>query len=141
VAIAVIVVVAIITIVVTIVVVIAVAVTFTIAATVVAGCCHCCQDNKFLTVLLCCMFFCNHKQVTVNDAYTTGQKVMGWANQRLGKLLPGSAEDLRFCGFFGVSAEVSVVAWDMIENHSVPPLLPSSFIFMGACFHAHISRK
>jgi hypothetical protein len=88
------------------------------------------------------MFFCNRKQATVDDAYTTGQKVMGWANQRLGKLLPGLPEDLRFCGFFGVLAEVSVVAWDMMENCNV--LAPYSQVpsfFMGACIHAHICRK
>jgi hypothetical protein len=76
------------------------------------------------------MFFCNRKQVTVNDTYTTGQEVMGRANQRLGKLLPCSPEDLHFCGFFGVSAEVLVMAWDMMENHSVLPPTPKFFHFL-----------
>ena len=67
------------------------------------------------------MLFSTLKQVAVADAYTTGQKVMGQANQKLGKLLMGLPEDLRFCGFFGVSAEVLVTAWDMMENHSVLP--------------------
>jgi hypothetical protein len=67
------------------------------------------------------MLFCTRKQVAVADAYTTRQKVMGRANQRLGKLLPGLPEDLRFCGFFCVLSEVSVTAWDMMENHSVLP--------------------
>ncbi len=35
------------------------------------------------------MLFYTQKQVAVADAYTTGQKVMFWVNQRLGKLLPG----------------------------------------------------
>ncbi len=56
------------------------------------------------------MLFCTRKQVAVADTYTTGQKVMGRANRRLGKLLPGYPEDLRFCGFFGMLAEVSVAA-------------------------------
>jgi hypothetical protein len=34
----------------------------------------------------------------------------------LGTLLPGSPEDTRFCGFFGFSAEVVVVAWEMMEE-------------------------
>jgi len=42
------------------------------------------------------MFFCTQNQVTVEEAYVAGQKVMGWANRRLGKLLSGSPEDLRF---------------------------------------------
>jgi hypothetical protein len=79
-------------------------------------CCHCCMSPSpspssllqvavivtrtinFLQFLLCRMFFCNHKQVTVNNAYVHGQKVMGRANQRLGKLLVGSPKDLRFVG-------------------------------------------
>jgi hypothetical protein len=60
--------------------------------------------------LLRCMFFCNRKQVTLDDAYIHRQKVMGQANQRLGKLLLDLPGDLRFCAFFGVSAEVAVDA-------------------------------
>jgi hypothetical protein len=78
------------------------------------------------------MYFCKCKQVTVKDTYTTGQKVMGRANQRLGNLLPGSPEDLRFCGFFGMLAKVSVVAWDMMENHSVLPPTPKFLCFLWA---------
>ena len=66
---------------------------------------------------------------------------MGRANLRLGKLLPGSPEDLRFRAFFGVSAQVSVTAWDMMENHSSPPYSRVPPFFMGARIHAHISRK
>jgi hypothetical protein len=124
-AIAVIVVVAVITIVVAIVIVIViVAVAITIAVTVVAGCCHCYQDNKFLTVFVMLHVFCNRKQVTVDDAYVHGQKVMGQANQRLGKLLVSLPEDLRFCAFFGVSAEVAVEAWEMMVDHSCLPPNP-----------------
>jgi hypothetical protein len=67
------------------------------------------------------MFFCNRKQVTIDNVYVNGQKVMGWANQRLGKLLVGSPEDLRFHAFFGVSAEVAVEAWEMMADHSCLP--------------------
>jgi hypothetical protein len=70
------------------------------------------------------MFFYTPKQVTVDNAYVTRQKVMGQENQRLGKLLPGSPEDLRFRAFFGVPAQVSVTAWNMMEDFSV--LLPNS---------------
>lgn len=70
--------------------------------------------------------------VTVANAYATGQKVMGRANLRLGKLLPGSPEDLRFRAFFGVSAQVSVTAWDMMENHSVLPPTPEFLHFLWA---------
>ena len=56
--------------------------------------------------------------VSVNDAYHKGQKVMGRANRRLGKLLPGLPEDLRFRGHFGVSAEVAVEAWEMMNEHN-----------------------
>ena len=54
------------------------------------------------------------------------------ANLRLGKLLPGSPEDLRFRAFFGVSAQVSVTAWDMMENHSVLPPTPEFLHFLWA---------
>ena len=57
---------------------------------------------------------------------------MGRAKLRLWKLLPGLPEDLHFRAFFGVSAQVSVTAWDMVENNSV---LPPTRI------HVHISRK
>ncbi len=131
-AIAVIVVLAVVTVVVAIVIVIAVAITITIIVTVVAGYCNCFQDNKSLTVFdISCAFYAR-KQVAVADAYTTVQKVMVWTNQRLGKLLPGSPEDLRFCGSFGVLAEVSVTAWDMMENHSVLPPTSKFLHFLWA---------
>jgi hypothetical protein len=82
--------------------------------------------------LLCCMFFCNRNQVTVEEAYVAGQKVMGRANRRLGKLLSGSPEDLRFRAFFGVSAQVAVTAWSMMEVHSVLPPNPKFVHFLWA---------
>jgi hypothetical protein len=83
------------------------------------------------------LLFCTQKQVVAANAYTTRQKVMGWANQRLGKLPPGLPEDLRFCGFFGVLAEVSVTASDMMENHSVLPPTPKLFHFLWALAFMH----
>ncbi len=66
--------------------------------------------------------------MTATNAYATGQEVMGRANLRLGKLLLGSPEDLHFHGFFGVSAQVSVTAWDMMENHSALPAHTPEFV-------------
>jgi hypothetical protein len=83
--------------------------------------------------LLCCMFFCTRNQVTVEEAYVAGQKVMGRANRR--KLLSSSPEDLRFRAFFGVSAQVAVTAWSMMEVHVFSPSIPSSSIFCG---HLHL---
>ena len=88
------------------------------------------------------MFFYTLKQVTVDDAYITRQKVMGQENQRLGKLPPGSPKDLRFCAFFGVSAQVLVTARNMMEDCSV--LLPGSKLltfFVGTRIYANISCK
>ena len=62
--------------------------------------------------------------MTVNDAYREGQVVMGRADKRLGKLLPGSPKDLRFRGYFGISAEVAVMAWDMMDKHDCLPFEP-----------------
>ncbi len=70
--------------------------------------------------------------MSVNDAYHEGQKVMGWPNKRLGKLLPGSPEDLRFCGYFGVCAEVAVKAWEMMDKHNCLPPGPKFLHFLWA---------
>jgi hypothetical protein len=78
------------------------------------------------------MLFCNCKQVTVNNAYVHEQKVMGQANQRLGKLLVGSPEDLCVCAFFGVSAEVAVEAWEMMVDHSCLPPNPEFLHYLWA---------
>ncbi len=66
----------------------------------------------------------------MNDAYRTGQKVMGQANRRLGKLLPGLPEDLRFRRYFGVSAKVAVEGWEMIKEHNCPPPGPKYLHFL-----------
>ena len=68
----------------------------------------------------------------MNDAYCKGQKVMGWANRRLGKLLPGLPEDLRFRGHFGVSAEVAVEAWEMMNEHNCLTPNPKFLHFLWA---------
>jgi hypothetical protein len=64
-----------------------------------------------------CQFVWFAKVIFVEDAFVIGQRVMGWAAQRLGKLLMGLPKDLHFCGFFGVSAEVAVEVWHMMEDH------------------------
>jgi hypothetical protein len=83
------------------------------------------------------MLFCTQRQVAVADVYTTGQKMIGWANRRLGKLLLGLPEDLRFRGFFGVSAEVLVTTWDMMENQSVLPPTPKFLHFLWVLAFMH----
>ncbi len=44
---------------------------------------------------------------------------MGCTSTRLGKLLPGSPEDIRFHGLFGVSAELAKTTWELMENHGL----------------------
>ena len=46
---------------------------------------------------------------------------MGRRSHRIGILLPGSSKDHRFRGYFGVSAEVVVEAWEMMELDYPPP--------------------
>ena len=58
-------------------------------------CRHICRILSYSSLLFH-MFLYTQNQATVDEAYVTGQKVMGRANQRLGKLLSGSPEDLRF---------------------------------------------
>ena len=70
--------------------------------------------------------------MSVDDAYREGQQVMGRASRRLGKLLPGSPEDLRFRGYFGVSAEVAVQVWDMMGEHNCLPHDPKFLHFLWA---------
>jgi hypothetical protein len=58
---------------------------------------------------------------SIEYVYKTGQKVMGRTSIRLGKLLPGSPEDIRFCGSFGVSAKVAKTTWELMEEHGLRP--------------------
>ena len=46
---------------------------------------------------------------------------MGRTSKRLGKLLPGSPEDIRFRGSFGVSAKVAKTTWELMEEHGLRP--------------------
>jgi hypothetical protein len=68
--------------------------------------------------------FYHAKKISVEDAYREGQRVMGQTSYTLGALLPGSPEDKRFCGYFGVSEEVAVEAWEMMEELDCLPPLP-----------------
>jgi hypothetical protein len=93
----------------------------------------------YFDIFFCCShifvtsyFFCKRNQVTIQEAYVTGQKVMGRSGRKLGELLSGSPEDLRFRAFFGVSAQVAVTAWSMMEDHSVLPPNPKFIHFLWA---------
>ena len=57
---------------------------------------------------------------------------MGRAERRLGKLSTGSPEDLRFRGFFGVSADVAVEAWEMMRSHNFLPPDPKFLHYLWA---------
>ncbi len=51
--------------------------------------------------------------------------MMGRTGHSLGTLLPSSPEDTRFRGYFGISAEVAVEAWEMMEElDCLPPSSP-----------------
>ena len=49
---------------------------------------------------------------------------MEQSGNTLGTLLPGSPEDKRFRGYFGISAEVVVEAWEMMDELDCLPPLP-----------------
>ncbi len=57
---------------------------------------------------------------------------MGREARRLGKLLPGSPEDLRFRGFFGVLAEVAVETWQLMDGHNFLPPDPQFLHYLWA---------
>ena len=69
-----------------------------------------------------------HPQSTVE-----GHKVMGKLNpNHLGTLLPGSPENRRFCGLFGVSAQAVVDAWRWMDVHGLLPNNPQLCHFLWA---------
>ena len=49
---------------------------------------------------------------------------MGRTGHTLGTLLPSSPEATRFRGYFGISAEVAVEAWEMMEELDCLPPSP-----------------
>ena len=49
---------------------------------------------------------------------------MNRTGNKLGVLLPGSPEDIRFRGYFGLSAEVALEAWEMMEELDCLPPSP-----------------
>ena len=99
---------------------------------------------QFFTIILisllskllswCCCSCANFHQEwpSVIDIYVEGQRVMGNTNPKLGKLLPGSPEDRRFRGLFGVSAQVVVDAWRLMEINGVLPENPQLCHFLWA---------
>jgi hypothetical protein len=64
------------------------------------------------------------KKISVEDAYCEGRRVMGRSGNTIGTLLPGSPEDKRFRGYFGVSAEVVAEGWEMMEELDCLPPSP-----------------
>jgi hypothetical protein len=46
---------------------------------------------------------------------------MGRTSTRLDKLLLGLPKDIRFCGSFGVSAELAKTTWELMEDHGLRP--------------------
>jgi hypothetical protein len=57
---------------------------------------------------------------------------MGKLNPNLGTLLPGSPEDRRFRALFGVSAQVVVDAWRLMDVHDLLPDNPQLCHFLWA---------
>ncbi len=78
---------------------------------------------SFISHVFCQLFY-HAKIISVEDAYREGQRVMGRTSHMLGALLAGSPEDKRFCEYIGVSAEVAVEAWEMMEELDCLPSLP-----------------
>jgi hypothetical protein len=57
---------------------------------------------------------------------------MGRVGYRLGVIHPRSPKDKRFRGYFGVSAEVAVEAWEMMEEHDYLPPSPEFLHYLWA---------
>ncbi len=66
------------------------------------------------------------------DVYVEGHRVMGKVTPTLGKLLHGSPEDRRFRALFGVSAQVVVDAWRLLDDHGLLPNNPQLCHFLWA---------
>ena len=68
---------------------------------------------------------------------------MGWTGHTLGTLLPSSPEATRFRGYFGISAEVAVEAWEMMEELDClpPPITSVSTLFVGTRIYAIVPSK
>ena len=82
----------------------------------------------------CCLRNNPHQQEwpSVIDVYEEGKRVMGRTIPNLGILLPGSPEDRRFRALFGVSAQVVVDAWRLMETHELLPEDPQLCHFLWA---------
>ena len=78
---------------------------------------------------------------SIEYVYKTGQKVMGRTSIRLGKLLPGSPEDIRFRGSFGVSLSCKNYLGVDGGGMVCALLVVISFIFVGTCVHANVPPK
>ena len=71
--------------------------------------------------------------LTVEKIYAEGLMVLGRAGSHtIGILLPGSPEDSRFRGSFGVSADVAAKAWGMMEELNILPNNPQLCHYLWA---------
>ena len=58
--------------------------------------------------------------------------MMGKLNPNLAKLPPGSPKDRGFCALFGVSAQIVVDAWKLMDDHGLLPDNPQLCHFLWA---------
>ncbi len=88
-----------------------------ITVTIVTGCCHYCQENKFLTVFDMSYAFPHMETGGCCRRLYHRTEGAGSGKPNAWKIAPGMPEDLHFRGFFSVLAEVLVAAQDMMKNH------------------------
>ena len=88
--------------------------------------------SKILSWCCCSCANSYHEWPTLIDVYVEGHRVMGRTQPKLGTLLPGSPEDRRFRGLFGVSTQVVLDAWRLMETHDLLPNNPQLCHFLWA---------
>ena len=71
-------------------------------------------------------------KILVEDVYRFEKIIMGRADRRLGKLVTGLLEDLRFRDFFGVLTEVAVEAWEIMGEQKCLPSDPLFLCYLWA---------
>ncbi len=90
----------------------------------VAGCCHCHQDNNFFTVFVISHVFLQLQTGDRRHHLCPRTEGDGLGKPKAWEVLMGLPKDLCFHVFFGVSAEVTVEAWEMMADHSCLPPNP-----------------
>jgi hypothetical protein len=74
----------------------------------------------------CCCFALLKMAASTRDFYIAGNQLVGRSGKRLGNLLPGGPEDLRFRSHFGGPVALASRAWSkMIVSAILPPNLRS----------------